>query len=101
METVFQGRRIQWDEKKNLINLEKHGISLNTARMVFADENRLEWPDLAHSDDAKRYKVLGRVGKVLLVIYTQRGDATRLISARKATAKEREVYYGYSGSTGI
>ena len=88
METVFQGRRVQWDEKKNLINLKKHGISLNTARMVFADENRLEWPDLAHSDDEKRYKVLGRVGKVLLVIYTQRGDATRLISARKATAKE-------------
>ena len=88
METVFQGRRVQWDEKKNLINLKKHGISLNTARMVFADENRLEWPDLAHSDDEERYKVLGRVGKVLLVIYTQRGDATRLISARKATAKE-------------
>ena len=69
--------------------------------MVFADEGRLEWPDLAHSDDEERYKVLGRVGKVLLVIYTQRGDATRLISARKATAQEREVYYGYSGSIGI
>ncbi len=101
METIFQGRRIQWDDEKNLINLKKNGISLKTARMVFADEGRLEWPDLAHSDDEERYKVLGRVGKVLLVIYTQRGDATRLISARKATAQEREVYYGYSGSIGI
>lgn len=69
--------------------------------MVFADEDRLEWPDLAHSDDEERYKVLGRVGNILLVIYTQRGDVTRLISARKATAKEREVYYGYAGSISI
>jgi len=101
METIFQGRRIQWDDEKNLINLKKHGISLKTARMVFADEDRLEWPDLAHSDDEERYKVLGRVGNILLVIYTQRGDVTRLISARKATAKEREVYYGYAGSISI
>ena len=101
METIFQGRRIQWDDQKNRLNLEKHGLSLKSARLVFADGNRLEWPDMQHSDEEKRYKVLGKVGKVILVVYTYRGEAVRLISARRATAKEKEVYYGYSGSVGL
>ncbi|MBQ9364309.1 MAG: BrnT family toxin, partial [Schwartzia sp.] len=51
--------------------------------------------------EEERYKVLGKVGKVILVICTNRGEAVRLISARKATVKEKEVYYGYSGSVGL
>ena len=98
---MVQGRRIQWDDRKNMLNLKKHGLSLKTARLVFADENRLAWPDTAHSDEEKRYKVLGKVGKVILVVCTNRGEAVRLISARKATAREKEVYYGYSGSVGL
>ena len=101
MEMNVQGRRIQWDEQKNKLNLQKHGLSLKAARLVFADQNRLEWPDTKHSDEEERYKVLGKVGKVILVICTYRGEAVRLISARKATAKEKEVYYGYSGSVGL
>ena len=101
METLVQGRRIQWDDRKNMLNLKKHGLSLKTARLVFADENRLAWPDTAHSDEEKRYKVLGKVGKVILVVCTNRGEAVRLISARKATTREKEVYYGYSGSVGL
>ena len=90
METIFQGRRIQWDDEKNLINLKKHGVSLKTARMVFADEDRLEWQDLAHSDDEERYKVLGRVGNILLVIYTQRGDVTdSYLHEKQPQKKER------------
>lgn len=87
--------------KKNELNLKKHGLSLKTARLVFADKNRLEWLDTEHSEEEERYKVLGKVGKVILVICTYRGEIVRLISARKATAREKEVYYGHSGSVGL
>ena len=40
MKTIFQGRRIEWDDEKNEINIKKHGFSLATARLVFADPNR-------------------------------------------------------------
>jgi len=96
METVFQGRRIQWDDAKNEINRRKHGFSLEEARLVFADPDRIEYYDEWHSDTEDRYKVIGRINKVVLVIYTERGEAVRLISARYATAQERRAYYGYT-----
>lgn len=85
---------MEWDDRKNKINREKHGISFETAAHVFDDINRIEYFDEAHSADEDRYIVLGLVRKVLFVVYTDRGDATRIISARKATAAETEVYYG-------
>ena len=96
MKTIFQDRPIEWDDEKNEINVRKHGISFETAAYVFADENRIELYDELHSDEEDRYQVIGRVGKVLFVIYTERGEAVRLISARYATGKERRVYYGNS-----
>ena len=96
LKTIFQDRPIEWDDEKNEINVRKHGISFETAAYVFADENRIELYDELHSDEEDRYQVIGRVGKVLFVIYTERGEAVRLISARYATAKERRVYYGNS-----
>ena len=96
METIFQGRRIEWDDEKNEINIKKHGFSLATARLVFADPNRIELYDEAHSDDEDRYQVIGRIGKVVFVVYTERENVVRMISARLATAKERRAYYGDS-----
>jgi uncharacterized DUF497 family protein len=96
METIFQGRRIEWDDKKNELNIKNHGFSLETARLVFADPERIEVFDELHSDDEDRYQVIGRIGKVVFVVYTEREDAIRLISARLATAKERRAYYGNS-----
>lgn len=84
---------MEWDDRKNEINKRKHGISFETAAHVFEDINRIEYFDEAHSADEDRFIVLGLVRMVLFVVYTDRGDATRIISARKATEAETEVYY--------
>lgn len=84
---------MEWDDRKNEINKRKHGISFETAAHVFEDINRIEYFDEAHSTDEDRFIVLGLVRKVLFVVYTDRGYATRIISARKATEAETEVYY--------
>lgn len=84
---------MEWDDRKNEINKRKHGISFETAAHVFEDINRIEYFDEAHSADEDRFIVIGLVRNVLFVVYTDRGDATRIISARKATEAETEVYY--------
>lgn len=75
----------------------KHGLDFSTDALVFQDKNRLEWFDDAHSDDEDRYITIGEIGGVavvLMIVYTERHDAIRLISARKATKQERRMYYG-------
>lgn len=93
MKSLISGRPMEWDDRKNEINKRKHGISFETAAHVFEDINRIEYFDEAHSADEDRFIVLGLVRKVLFVVYTDRGDVTRIISARKATEAETEVYY--------
>ena len=85
---------VEWDDNKNRVNIKKHGISFETAAMVFADEERIEYYDKIHSVDEDRYVVLGCVQGILYVVYTMRGEAARLISARMANAIERRIYYG-------
>lgn len=83
----------EWDPEKNLINQRKHRISFETAVGVFWDDNRIELYDEAHSVDEDRYIAIGSVGEVLFVVYTERRDAIRLISARLANEWERRLYY--------
>ena len=85
---------VEWDDNKNQINIQKHGISFDTAALVFADEERIEYYDKLHSQDEDRYVVIGCVQGILYVVYTMRGEAARLISARMATPTERNIYYG-------
>ena len=85
---------VEWDETKNQRNIEKHGISFETAALVFADEERIEYYDKLHSQDEDRYVVLGCVQGILYVVYTMRDEYARLISARMATKLERRIYYG-------
>ena len=94
MRTTIAETLVEWDENKNQINIRKHGISFETAALVFADEERIEYYDKLHSLDEDRYVVLGCVQGILYVIYTMRGEAARLISARMATSTERKIYYG-------
>ena len=82
-----------WDSDKAEKNLQKHKVSFETASLVFLDENRIEEYDAFNSKDEERYKVLGEVEKVLVVIYTERDDRSRIISARFADKKERSEYY--------
>ena len=82
-----------WDSEKAKTNLQKHKVSFKTASRVFLDENYIEDYDDVHSDDEDRFKVIGEVDKILVVIYTEREDITRIISARLANKKEKEEYY--------
>ena len=85
---------VEWDESKDLVNRKKHGISFDTASLVFADPDRITIYDSVHSNGEDRYITIGRVGRILFVVFTERGDVARLISARLATKEERKVYYG-------
>ena len=69
-------------------------ISFETAVRVFLDENSIDNFDEFHSDFEDRIQIIGRVGKILTVIYTERGDVNRIISARHATKDEEDEYYG-------
>lgn len=94
MKTTIAETLVEWDDNKNRVNIRKHGISFATAALVFADEERIEYYDRLHSQNEDRYVVLGCVQGVLYVVYTMRGEAARLISARLATPTERKIYYG-------
>lgn len=85
----------EWDEEKAKTNLNKHGVSFETAAKVFFDQNRIEIYDEAHSHgDEDRFITIGMAGEVLFVVYIERQPNIRLISARLATARERRLYYG-------
>ena len=96
MEIQSGDKIFEWDENKNRINKHKHKIDFRTAIRVFEDENRKEYYDFEHSIEEDRYKVYGKIDDVLVVIYTERGIKTRIISARKAKPAERKKYYGNS-----
>lgn len=89
-------RIFEWDSEKAKKNKIKHGISFKLATRVFEDEGRIERRDKEHSQDEERRQVIGKVENILFVVYTERGDKTRLISAREASPKEKEWYNGDS-----
>ena len=93
MQTTINGRQFEWDDNKAKINKIKHGVSFKVAAKVFADKNRIERFDFKHSQEEEHWQVIGKVDDVLFVVYTERGDLTRLISAREATPDERSDYY--------
>ena len=62
--------------------------------MVFEDDERIERRDDKHSQDEERWQVIGKVENILFVVYTERCEKTRLISAREATDTEKGWYYG-------
>lgn len=88
----------EWDEEKNKINIFKHNVDFNDAAKVFSDKNRIEWFDEYHSDNEDRYITIGRVDEILFVVYTERENSTRLISARLANKSERKKYYACAES---
>ena len=93
VERTVNNQIFQWDSEKAELNWQKHTVSFEDAALVFADENRIERFDDEHSDDEDRYITIGKVNSILFVIYNERSEITRLISARRATAKERRDYY--------
>lgn len=82
-----------WDFDKAEKNFRKHGIYFEDAVRVFLDENNLDDFDELHSDSEDRFKIIGKVREILVVIYTERKDKTRIISARQADKREENSYY--------
>jgi uncharacterized DUF497 family protein len=90
-------RDFEIDPEKISVNWTKHKIRLETAALVFADPLRIERRDDSEGNTAgeERWQTLGKVGKVLFVVYTERGEITRLISARAADKAEKRSYHGH------
>lgn len=89
----FNELLFEWDENKNHINFQKHGLYFQTAAKVFRDSHCLIYIDEKHTEE-ERFIVIGKVVDVILVVCTVRGEhRIRLISARKATEAEKERYY--------
>jgi uncharacterized protein len=86
--------RFEWDPRKAARNLSKHRVSFTEALTVFADPLARIVDDPRHSRDEPRYILLGSSAhkRLLVVMYTERGGGIRLISARKATPRERNSY---------
>ena len=84
----------EWDAAKAESNLAKHGVSFEAARCVFDDVFAFERCDFDSAPGEIRYVIAGMVHDVMLtVVYTERGDRTRIVSARRATKHEQEEYY--------
>lgn len=85
--------RFEWDERKRRRNLLRHGIYFATAKRIFQIEV-IEREDQRRDYGESRMVAYGEVdGMVLCVIYTWRGGARRIISARRARRDERKDYY--------
>jgi uncharacterized protein len=86
-----------WDRRKARSNLVKHGVSFEEAQTVFLDENARLIEDPDHSEDEERFVLLGyslQAGCLIVShCYRQSEAVIRLISARRATAQEEEVYW--------
>ena len=89
----------EWDDAKDMLNQEKHGVSFAMAQLAFLDHYRIILEDLEHSDDEKRYYCLGRVAAgVVTVRFTWQKNKIRIIGAgywrkgKKIYERENKVY---------
>ena len=87
-----------WDDRKNKSNQKKHSVSFEEAQTVFFDENAIEYYDPDHSDEEDRFIMLGLSSRLRVLVVCHCVIASdseiRIISARKATKKERKAYAG-------
>ncbi len=88
--------RFEWDENKNEINKKKHGISFEEAKAVFYDDNAVIFDDPDHSQNEERFLIIGlaKTEKICIVshCYRHNDNTIRIISARKATKNEKNIY---------
>jgi uncharacterized DUF497 family protein len=82
----------EWDPNKAITNIEKHGIDFTDAVTVFDDLNAVTIDDPDYDEQRFITIAMDAFGRILVVTYTWRGDIIRLISARKATKRERKQY---------
>ena len=88
------GLKFEWDRRKAILNIKKHGVSFEDAATAFGDPLSVTVHDPKHSDDEDRFLLLGETQdkKLVVVAHTDRKDTIRLINARPATRQERVDY---------
>jgi uncharacterized DUF497 family protein len=84
----------EWNAAKAKANVQKHGVSFEEAASVFLDPLALTFPDPDHSGGEEREITIGYTAghEVVFVAHCPRGERVRIISARRATRREREQY---------
>jgi uncharacterized DUF497 family protein len=98
MPYILPGMDFEWDPGKADANLAKHGIDLEDAIAVFNDPAVTTDPDPRKYRGESRHRAMGSVdGRVLFVCYTMRDDRCRIISARRASRRERQGYSLHGG----
>ena len=86
--------RFEWGRTKAERNLQKHKVSFEEAASIFGDPLALTFSDPDHSIEERRWLTFGisNDGQLLVVVHAEKGRSIRIISARKATRHEREIY---------
>ncbi len=86
--------KFEWDDTKAEKNERKHGVSFEEAETVFYDPRSITIPDPDHSETELIFIDIGtsNYDRILVVVYTEREERIRLISARRASRKERNMY---------
>lgn len=88
--------KFEWDSRKAAANAKKHGVGFDEAKSVFSDERAKLIDDPDHSDEEDRFVLLGLSGVLRMLVvchcYRSEGNVIRIISARKATARESRLY---------
>ena len=84
----------EWDDSKARSNRRKHGVSFEEAATIFGDPLSLTIEDPEHSVGEERFVIIGESARsrLLVVVFTERGDRIRIISAREATSREARDY---------
>ena len=90
----MQENRFEWDDAKNAANFSKHGVTFERASLVFSDLFAIDQQDDRFNYAEERHSITAMVeGTLLFVIYVERGDRVRIISARRANTYEQDDYY--------
>ena len=89
-------RRYDWDPEKAEANLHKHGVSFEGASQMLDGDRDEERPDIEHSNSEVRIRTIGHtpLDKIIVVITSTGGPRPRIITARRATKRERHEYVG-------
>jgi uncharacterized protein len=85
----------EWDDEKAASNIRDHeGVTFEQAAAAFSDPFAVEWIDEREDYGEERSILLGMIsGQLLYVVYTERGTNIRIISARRATRHEQDIYF--------
>ena len=95
---MYQDDRFEWDESKDRLNQAKHGLGFRDVCGAFDDPHGVDVPDLRHAED--RWVLIAQIPLttlVVTVVYAERGDHDRIISARVATRAEERTYHARRG----